>query len=71
MFWSNNGKDHCVDVKTVASVLKKYGEPPCILELITTSGKIIEADVSFLRTGVYIISIVNNDFAISRKFIKN
>ena len=38
---------------------------------VIVSGKIIEADVSFLRTGVYIISIVNNDFAISRKFIKN
>lgn len=40
MFWSNNGKGNCVDLKTVESVLEKYDEPPCILDLITTSGKI-------------------------------
>ncbi len=38
---------------------------------IIISGKTLEADVSSLRTGVYIISLVKDDLIISRKFVKN
>jgi len=38
---------------------------------VIISAKTIEADVSSLRTGIYIISIVHNDVIISRKFVKN
>ena len=38
---------------------------------VIVSGKTIAADVSFLRPGIYTISLVSDDFVISRKFIKN
>ncbi len=38
---------------------------------VILSGKTIEADITSLKTGLYLVSIVTDDFIISNKLIKN
>ena len=53
-----------LSVKSLSGIVFK--NIPVIL-----SGKTIEADVSYLRTGAYIVTMVSGNFKISKNFIKN